>query len=140
MTEKDFIKALKARDAFLRRLRRKPRKPKKRWWEEGDARNVTDKHTDKFRQLNERDPAFARELYKLPKDFFCWHVNKKTNFNDWMHLAIVVARARPKGAMEYVFLELEQVIWKGMAEILKIERMIQKIRKLKALPGSLPGP
>jgi len=86
----------------------KKRLPKfrKRWWEQYEA---TKQYVEGYMKKYE---LFGRPIWilKLPKDFTCFHFSKDMQIQERHHFAMATALARPKGALEYVMLEIERII------------------------------
>jgi hypothetical protein len=47
---------------------------------------------------------------KLPNDFTCFQYHKNMPVNERLHFTMVLALARPKGALEYTMLEIDHLI------------------------------
>lgn len=81
---------------------------RRRWWELDDAtKQYVEKMIEKFEKL----PAHVQlEILKLPKNFTCFHFKKKMSKQEAILLTLPLAIARPKGALEYVILEIDRII------------------------------
>jgi hypothetical protein len=51
-------------------------------------------------------------MVKLPRDFTCWHYRKDVPIEEAHHRGLIVALARPRGALEYVMLEAERALFR----------------------------
>lgn len=49
-------------------------------------------------------------MLKFPRDFTCFHFSKNMQTQERHHFAMATALARPKGALEYVMLEVDRIL------------------------------
>jgi len=86
------------------------KKRRRRWFEFNEAKSVVDHAEAQWNAIEDR--SFAWQILSLPKGFVCFHFGKQVAMDDRLHFVILLALARPKGALEYDMLEVDRIIWR----------------------------
>lgn len=81
---------------------------RRRWYELNEATKSYVERNWKKWELAEK-PLW---MHTLPRDFTCWQPRKGVPPEEAHHRALIVALARPKGALEYLMLEAERVLFR----------------------------
>jgi len=85
------------------------------WWELNEvAKQYVEKGIKKWEVFGK--PSW---MLKLPKDFICFHFNKSVPMNERLHFAMMTALARPRGALEYIMLEIDRIILRKVPRLIK---------------------
>jgi len=89
----------------------KPLKFRRAWWELHDgAKEYCEEQHKKWTSIKDKNPDLAWEILRLPRGFTCFHFDKTMTIEDRHHLGLILALARPRGALEYDMLEIEHHI------------------------------
>jgi len=94
-------------------------KRRRSWWEMNEAAKQYMEHS-REKWANMKDRNLAHDIAKLPSDFTCWDFAKGTPLDTSLHIGIIVAMARPKGALEYVCLEMEHITLRSVAKTMRL--------------------
>lgn len=86
---------------------------RRRWWELNEA---TKEYIQKA--IKKWELSGAPSILKLPKDFMCFHFNKRVPMNERLHFTMTTALTRP-GALEYMMLEIDRIVLRKVARLIK---------------------
>jgi hypothetical protein len=104
---------------------------RRRWYEMNEAAKA---YIERNRKKWE---SAGRPLYicKLPRGFLCWQTRKDVPIYESFHRALVVALARPKGALEYVMLEMDHYTFRRIPSERALKRKIAAMKAFMEARG-----